>query len=387
MIMHAVLQIILIDVLLVHSQSSYPIFNATCSNHYDCGYSIGQQAKTRIKRYISTYPNMQDLRHCLLTGCSVDLRDLVFYNQDIWPQYYEEMQGIAAGADVDEMDIHLLTFKHEILSLRQTKEKVLQDEGSDILMNEKGILRFEGFGHNEDGWSQMEQIGFFSHYNINKETDFFAFDYPGSLIGHGFGFNKYGLAISTNILFPSNVSTQARSIYFLSRAMYDAQNISHAINIINDYKINENVCSYGISINLGYLDKNDNNKITIVNVELSNNDVSIQYYSENEQPYGYHYDMYLRLNVQQEIDVSSEHRLNRTQEIIQQNGIPKHEQDIVQILGDVSDSEYPIYRSGNSPDSAATLATAIFDLHGQSVSIYEMCNPKICDASLTFSLA
>ena len=92
-------------------QSVYPIYNVSCSsdNHYECGFKLGQQAKSQIQNYINNYPNMQDLRICLIIGCSVDLRDLVFYNKAIWPQYYEEMEGIAAGAEVDEMDIHLLS--------------------------------------------------------------------------------------------------------------------------------------------------------------------------------------------------------------------------------------------------------------------------------------
>ena len=93
------------------SQSLYPIYNVSCSsdNHYECGFQVGVQGKERIKSYIRRYPNMEALRRCLIIGCSVDLRDLIQYNQAIWPQYYQEMEGVAAGAEVDEMDIHLLS--------------------------------------------------------------------------------------------------------------------------------------------------------------------------------------------------------------------------------------------------------------------------------------
>ena len=63
--------------------------------HYEVGVSIGTQGKDRIQQYISTYPTMDKLRNCLLTGCSVDFRDLVQYNQQIWPQYFQELSGIA----------------------------------------------------------------------------------------------------------------------------------------------------------------------------------------------------------------------------------------------------------------------------------------------------
>ena len=90
-------QALLAALLMLDSKASFPIYSATCSEHYDCAFSIGQQAKQRIQQYIATYPNMQDLRLCLITGCSVDLRDLVLFNKAIWPQYYEEMEGLAAG--------------------------------------------------------------------------------------------------------------------------------------------------------------------------------------------------------------------------------------------------------------------------------------------------
>ena len=78
----------------IYSQTLYPIYNGSGS-HYQNGFEIGSQAKDRIQQYIKTFPDMQSLRLCLLTGCSVDFRDLVEYNQKIWPQYFDEIAGIA----------------------------------------------------------------------------------------------------------------------------------------------------------------------------------------------------------------------------------------------------------------------------------------------------
>ena len=62
---------------------------------------------------------------------------------------------------------------------------------------------------------------------------------------------------------------------------------------------------------------------------------------------------YLHSNVPQYSDPSSLHRLARAKELPQPNNVS----DILSLLGDTSDPNYPIYRTATGPDGAATLAT------------------------------
>ena len=285
------------------------------------------------------------------------------------------------GADVDEQDLLLLSFKHEILAVSNQLTNKNGDlkgellECSDILLNNNS---FNGFGHNEDGWNGTMNYGYYSHYKITNgtENEFFAFQYPGSIVGHAFGVNKYGLAVSMNAVYPNNVTIPARGSYFLCRAVYDAKSLSHAINIINNVTENQPVCSYGASLNFGYMD--DNKQISIANIEISNYNVSVKQYGMiQDEPYGYHYNMYLRLNISQSTSQSSIHRLNRTQQLIQQNGLNTME-DIINILGDIQDSQYPLYRDSVAPDTSSTLTTGLFDIENQIMHVYEKCDPKSC---------
>lgn len=370
----------------VYAQTLYPIYNGSGS-HYENGFAIGSQAKTRIQQYINNYPDMQSLRFCLLTGCSVQFRDLVEYNQQIYPQYFDELDGIADGAQVDSSDLYLLSFKHEILSLSNqiydNTHKIKSDllQCSDVLLNNAS---FKGFGHNEDGWNGTESTGFYAHYKITNgtENEFFAFQYPGSIVGHAFSVNKYGVAVSMNAVYPNNVTIPARGSYFICRAMLDAKSLSDAVAIINNYTINQPVSSFGASLNIGFMDK-DSKQINIANVEISNFKVSIAYYNDT-QDYGYHYNMYLRLNVSQKTDESSIHRLNRTKELIAENGLNTME-DICNILGDTQDTEYPLYRTSVAPDTSSTLSTALFDIENQVLHIYEKSNPKTSEPALNIS--
>ena len=111
-----------------------------------------------------------------------------------------------------------------------------------------------------------------------------------------------------NAVFPNKAIIPARGAYFLARALMDAHNVSNAIDIIMNHTTNGPVCSYGGSYNIA----DENN---IINIEVSNFDVSVEYYGD-EIEYGYHFNMFERLNISQQTDVSSIKRSKRLNEIL-----------------------------------------------------------------------
>ena len=115
----------------------------------------------------------------------------------------------------------------------------------------------------------------------------------------------------------------------------------------------------------------------IVQIELSQYEISIKNITENT--FDYHFNMYLRLNVSQTQDASSIHRLNRTLELI--SGFPNkqisNEKQILEILGDTNDPEYPIYRNASNGDCCATLITTVWNLQKQEFYWFQKCNPKL----------
>ena len=90
------------------------------------------------------------------------------------------------------------------------------------------------------------------------------------------------------------------------------------------------------------------------------------------------------MNVPQQTDESSIHRLNRTKQLIEENGLNTM-QDIKNILGDTEDTQYPLYRTSSPPDTSSTLASGIFDIQNQVLHIYDKCNPKLCKPTLNIS--
>jgi hypothetical protein len=81
--------------------------------------------------------------------------------------------------------------------------------------------------------------------------------------------------------------------------------------------------------------------------------------------------MYLRAPVPQNVDDSSVHRLARALQL----PVSVNAASACQLLGDTTDTDYPIYRDGAGPDGGvATLATAVFDLVRRQVQMYD-ANP------------
>ena len=74
---------------------------------------------------------------------------------------------------------------------------------------------------------------------------------------------------------------------------------------------------------------------------------------EDERVLNFHFLRYLHSDVPQYTDASSIHRLSRVKQLPQ----PTNSSDILALLGDTADPDYPIYRTATGPDGAATLAT------------------------------
>jgi len=68
-----------------------------------------------------------------------------------------------------------------------------------------------------------------------------------------------------------------------------------------------------------------------------------------------------------------------------QMAAPTNGNDILQILGDDKDRNWPIYRTGQAPDDGVTVATVLFDLNQGHATIWTD-NPKESAPVLLFRL-
>ncbi|CAH1230212.1 Hypp288 [Branchiostoma lanceolatum] len=347
--------------------------------HYDVGYTIGYTFRERIQDFYTKYT----LLHDVLTPFykseigKVIVEGYLKVANDSFPQYVAELAGVSDGAGVPFIQAFLLTARHEILLIERKKDV---SSCTDVFMD---IANQRVLAHNEDAHPLVKEHAYLIHAQISPyklpngaqigDWEYFtAYTYPGHLPGCAFGHNLQGMVFTVNAVFPKNVQPNKQVRYMLNRAMLAAKDPSEALDIITN-KNGPGVAS-GFSVNIGYA--SDFSKL--YNIEVAPTVPNLpQYYQTvldvQGQEHYFHFNMYDKLNgtVPQYEDPSTEHRKAR----VAQMANPYDLKNIVDILGDTQDPDYPIFRTPNKKDDAETVATGIYDFSQGHFSVY-LDNPK-----------
>lgn len=318
-------------------------------NHYNIGLQIGSTFRSRILSAMTnnTFFNDRMLPYNQTTEGSSLYSAYFDTASKRYPQYMDELRGMADGTQMKFSEVFLWNLKYEWKLLLEPRSGTLPTPScTDIfLANGKSVMVM---GHNEDGDTIDITTGYIIEAQIMEESgrteEFYAFCYAGDLCGKAFGYNGKGVVTTVNALFPKHVNTSAMARNFINRAT-----LTSSYEEIQKI-LQEVPCSSGFSLNVGTF-KGD---MTISNFEVAPSGVV----ETKVKGYGYHFNMYLHSDVPQYEDPSSEHRLARVRELPP----PTDARDITTILGDTEDKKYPIYRTATPPDTAVTLATGLFDM-------------------------
>ncbi|KAI8488227.1 hypothetical protein Bbelb_340760 [Branchiostoma belcheri] len=245
--------------------------------------------------------------------------------------------------------------------------------------------------HNEDGDSLIKDLGYVVVATLNgmsppygnvrdseSRESFTAFCYPGLLAGNAYGFNLHGLCTAGNFQLAKCVEKDKIPQRFACRALLSAASVEQAVDILRTG------CGIGMasgySYNLAVSTKDGDN--TMYSVEVApaegeaRNLVSVHTVEPGEvgsaSSYN-HYNIYEHLSVPEwPLSPSSHHRKARAVEM----AAPRTKQDVLAVLGDTKDPEYPIFRSGTGKDKGYTLSTAVFDLQEGVLEVY-IGNPTV----------
>jgi len=343
--------------------SDYTLPQANISGtHYGVGFAIGKTFATRIQQFAQTYSNLlQVLIPYSQTSEGQSAVDAYLaYNAEIYPQYYDEIRGYSDGSGVPLWIMVLLNFEDELSFLAdpmQTKEAC-----TDLHMRSSTQYMF---AHNEDNLVDIKPYAYIVHAHIidkkyNSDHQFSAYYYPGNLPGIAYAWNPYGMSFSQNAVSPNYTRIGGLGDNFVSRDVVRSKSTDEAIK-----RINIPNRAYGFSMNFG-------SSITqqVFNVEMSANETDVLQIGGVEWLYA-HVNMYRRLQVPQTFDPSSQHRLDRINELY-----PVYNSTgLLDILGDTFDKEYPIYRNSTPPDCCSTLSSVLFDLVESTAWVY-ITNPK-----------
>ena len=330
-------------------------------SNYQIGFQVGERFRTQIANALLESRKLKDLKRAE-RGC-LRYRKLEEYGSRYFPQYMEEIRGIAEGSGLNLRDLLLINFHYDF---PQGCTTVVLREPERVIL-----------AHNEDNSGNYVNNCYILQVFPEGGTPFISFCYPGMLPGNAFAFNSYGMVITTNAMRASDVEFGIPR-HLIDRSLLGANNISHMVK-----KILLLQRASGGSFNV--VSRNENRAI---NVETTSKKHCI---TEIEERY-FHTNHYISrdLNgfVQPElVSKSSMSRYDVGAKLVAEIK-EKSPQVALDILSRSVTSPYSIPKSDAS-ESVCTLCTSLFDIScdGITMKIYESKpNMQENDAALTFTL-
>jgi hypothetical protein len=235
--------------------------------------------------------------------------------------------------------------------------------------------------HNEDAPVEMANRFFIVSAQIVDENgavieDFATLTYPGFLPGYTMGYNKHGFVHCVNTICPANVNEAGTPINFITRALLAAKNTEEVLSILKDTGVGT---SDGLSLNFVFANKKEGP--VAGNIEVAPNqtgglesEISVHWVEKGSSYV--HCNRYLRLKQPEVKSFSSTHRHAAIAKLPEPNCL----EGVKRILSDQSDYSFPIYRVGRREhpegvkvegwDTAATVATGLFDIDKRTWAIY-----------------
>ncbi|CAH1968401.1 unnamed protein product [Acanthoscelides obtectus] len=306
-----------------------------------------------------------------------------------FPQYIRELEGIADGAQVPFHKLFLLHMDN-IIAYPCRKECEAKPQGcSSICLNEKGQ---EILGHTEDALSETLNHYYYvaAHIISDKpegkwkvtEEKFTSLCYAGHLPGYTMGCNHHGLVYSVNTISAKVLRPGKNPRHFITRALLSAENFAKAQEILRDRG-----CGVGdaCSVNMTFLNQEGNRLFH--NAELGPADKTdesqLNIFTASPGEYFAHCNKYLRTKLDEADPEMSKSSVCRM-EAFDKHGSPKTKKDVIEMLGDTSNSKYPVFRDDPN-DLVMTIAVGIFDCVEKTWSLYSD-NPKKNDPLVVLPL-
>ena len=319
-------------------------------SHFEVGFAIGERFSQQIHRTLDGYPFLweQLLPYHHSTEGQVRYHDLLELNRLCYPDYVNELEGLAQGARRPFEELFLV-------NLRGEYQEHLRELGRGCfdcaLVTDGAAL----VGHNEDGSTAFQGSLYLVQAQVEGKVGFTALSYPGFLCGNAFGFNRAGICFSVDYVRPRGTKLGVGR-QFIARSLLEAASLDDAIG---------RVTVHGRASGFGYTIGSIQER-RVVYVEVA---PEVHHVREIQGCY-VHANHYLELvDADQITEPSSLARVERAKAILESTS-PLDAEGVLSLLGDQANGEYPIYRSATPPDDEATLHTICFDLDARRLRIY-----------------
>jgi isopenicillin-N N-acyltransferase-like protein len=194
--------------------------------HREMGCQIGEAQREQVQHSIEnahllieqTYPTLE----LTWEGATIQSRKYLPFAEERYPQYVDEMRGIAAGANVTFDDVMVLNVMEAV-----TMDAIHLTRCTSFAVNEECTADGHVLAaHNEDWVPEDEDDVYVISAKPRDEPPFLAMTYGGLL--PNVGFNAYGIAQLIDSVYP-NDSRIGIPRLVVSRAVLASRRLSGAI--------------------------------------------------------------------------------------------------------------------------------------------------------------
>jgi hypothetical protein len=198
-----------------------PLFEINVTSLFDAGVQHGTLARTRINGWLLS-EEMQYLKRYVASEVGQqNFQELKQVNSRAFPQYAEEIRGIAQGAAVSVDDVWTINLLYELEAIagQASARYHSTDHCSDVYAVAAGGYS-SGFaqGHNEDWSEEVKPFFYWIKLSVRGMASCAGLAYPGTLIGYGPTWNEHGMFWTMNSVFPLNNSAGGMAVAMGQRA-------------------------------------------------------------------------------------------------------------------------------------------------------------------------
>jgi isopenicillin-N N-acyltransferase like protein len=215
-----------------HEIPNTPIHNTppplieVSGSHREMGRQIGEAAREQVQHSVANARVLIDAAYSTLElswqGAQIQSRKYLPFAEERYPQYVDEMRGIAEGANVEFDDIVTLNTMEAV-----TTDALHLTRCTSMAVNEQRTADGHVLAaHNEDWIPEDENDVLLISAKPDKEPPFLAMSYGGLL--PNVGFNAYGIAQLIDSVYPSDSRVGIPRLV-VARAVLSSRRISGAI--------------------------------------------------------------------------------------------------------------------------------------------------------------
>jgi len=213
-----------------------PLYRIKASGYFDAGWQHGRIASRQIHGWLAT-PEMQSIFAWTSGQGKQAFENLKTNNTIEFPDYAEELRGIAEGANVSLDQIWCANLLNELEEIMDNVHNPAKHCSDIYAISPGGYAAGFAHGHNDD-WSDALKpywyvLSVVIQSNVKSQSLFSAcagLAYPGALVGWAPSWNIHGIFSTQNSLLPKTSRSRGLATAFVQRrAICSATNMDEAI--------------------------------------------------------------------------------------------------------------------------------------------------------------